>query len=87
MVRLGNVCRNSLTSALLTGVLPRSRTSRFLKPVYAGDTLYPLLEIIDLKAQRTTGVVTLKAAIRNQRDELVLEGEQKFLLRRRNPAA
>lgn len=60
---------------------------RFLKPVYVGDTLYPSLEIIELKPQRTTGVVTLKATIRNQKDELVLEGEQKFLLRQRNAAA
>lgn len=62
------------------------QSSRFLKPVYVGDTLYPMLEIIDLKPQNTTGVVTLKATIRNQKDEIVLEGEQKFLLRRR-PAA
>ncbi len=56
---------------------------RFLKPVYVGDTLYPMLEIIDLKRQNTTGVATLKATIHNQKNELVLEGEQKFLLRRR----
>jgi len=63
------------------------QNSRFLKPVYVGDTLYPMLEIVDLKPQNTTGVVTLKATVRNQKDETVLEGEQKFLLRRRRPAA
>lgn len=59
------------------------QSCRFLKPVYVGDTLYPMLEVIDLTPQNTTGVVTLKATIRNQNDETVLEGEQKFLLRRR----
>ncbi len=32
---------------------------------------------------RTTGVVTLKSTVFNQRKELVLEGTQKFLIRRR----
>jgi acyl dehydratase len=63
------------------------QNSRFLKPVYVGDTLYPMLEITDLKPQNTTGVATLKATIRNQKDEIVLEGEQKYLLRRRPAAA
>jgi len=61
------------------------QSSRFLKPVYAGDTLYPMLVVTELKPQRTTGVVSLKATIHNQKGELVLEGFQKFLLRKRNP--
>src|SRR5436309_2713550 len=59
--------------------------SRFLKPVYPGDTLYPMLEIAALAPQRSTGVVTLAATVRNQRGELVLSGEQKILLRKRAP--
>ena len=59
--------------------------SRFLKPVYAGDTLYPMLEISELKPQRTTGVVTLRSTVHNQKGELCLEGEQKYLLRKKNP--
>ena len=61
-------------------------SARFLKGVYAGDTLYPMLEVAELKPQRTTGVVTLRATIHNQRRELVLEGQHKYLLRKRNPA-
>ena len=61
-------------------------TARFLKGVYAGDTLYPLLEVSELKPQRTTGVVTMRATIHNQRRDLVLEGQHKYLLRKRNPA-
>jgi acyl dehydratase len=63
------------------------QSSRFLKPVYAGDTLYPLLRVTDLKPQRSTGVVTVASTVHNQRRELVLEGGQKYLLRRRQPAA
>jgi acyl dehydratase len=59
------------------------QSSKFLKPVYPGDTLYPSLEIAALTAQRTTGVVTLMATVHNQRGELVLTGEQKLLLRKR----
>jgi acyl dehydratase len=38
-----------------------------------------------LTPQRSTGVVTLAATLHNQKGELVLTGEQKILLRRRNP--
>ena len=62
------------------------QSSRFLKPVYAGDTIYPALRIAGLKPQRTTGVVSVAATVHNQRGELVMEGEQKYLLRRRQPA-
>jgi acyl dehydratase len=63
------------------------QSSRFLKPVYPGDTLYPMLEIAALMQQRSTGVVTLATTVHNQRDELVLRGEQKILLRKRAAAA
>ena len=61
------------------------QSSKFLKPVYPGDTLYPMLEIAALTPQRSTGVVTLAATVHNQRGELVLAGEQKILLRKRAP--
>lgn len=59
------------------------QSSKFLKAVYPGDTLYPSLEVTALTLQNTTGVVTLRSTIHNQDGELVLEGEQKFLLRLR----
>jgi acyl dehydratase len=65
----------------LLGFLEQS--SRFLKPVYAGDTLYPALEVAELAAGRSTGVVTLRSSVFNQRREQVLEGMQKFLIRKR----
>jgi len=62
------------------------QSSKFLKPVYPGDTLYPSLSIAALTAQRTTGIVTIAVTVHNQKNELVLTGEQKYLLRKRNPA-
>ncbi len=59
------------------------QSSKFLKPVYPGDTLYPMLEVAALTPQRSTGIVTLAASVHNQNGELVLSGEQKILLRKR----
>jgi acyl dehydratase len=70
-----------LVEESLIGLLEQS--SRFLKPVYAGDTIYPALDVTELSAGRTTGVVGLRSTVFNQRRELVLEGLQKFLIRRR----
>jgi acyl dehydratase len=70
-----------LVEESLVGFLEQS--SKFLKPVYAGDTIYPALEVAELQGGRTTGVVNLRSTIFNQRRELVLEGLQKFLIRRR----
>jgi acyl dehydratase len=71
----------SLIEESLMGFIEQS--SRFLKPVHAGDTLYPALEVAGLKPQRTTGVLTLRSTVHNQKGELVLEGEQKYLLKLR----
>lgn len=59
------------------------QSSKFLNPVYVGDTLYSFLEVTDLIPNRTTGVLVLRTEVRNQRDEVVLEGMQKYLLRKR----
>jgi acyl dehydratase len=65
----------------LIGFLEQS--SRFLKPVYVGDTLYPMLEVSELKPGRTTGVAILKLTIHNQKGELVSDGEHKYLIKRK----
>jgi len=72
------------TEDSLVGFIEQS--SRFLKPVFAGDTLYPALEIDELTPGRTTGVLGFRSTVFNQRKELVLEGKQRYLLRKR-PAA
>ena len=48
-----------------------------------GDTLYPMLEVSELKAGRTTGVVTMKLTIHNQSGTLVCDGEHKYLVKKR----
>ena len=58
------------------------QSSQFLKGVYVGDTLYATLTITALIPQRTTGVVVFAATIHNQKGELVLKGEHKYLLRK-----
>jgi acyl dehydratase len=77
------------------GVLPQmmgpsligfiEQSSHFLKAVYCGDTIYPAVEISDLKTQRTTGVMTCRITIHNQDGDLVMAGEQKYLLRLHPP--
>jgi acyl dehydratase len=62
------------------------QSSRFLKPVYVGDTLYSMLTITELVPGRSTGVVVMRATIHNQSKELVMEGEHRYLLRRRPPS-
>jgi acyl dehydratase len=61
------------------------QSAKFLKPVHAGDTLYPMLVVAALTPQRTTGIVAVAVTIHNQRGELVLTGEQKYLLKKRRP--
>lgn len=58
-------------------------SGRNLKPVYCGDTVYPLLTVSDIKVQNTTGVLTLAATVHNQDSVLVFEGQHKYLIRRK----
>lgn len=59
------------------------QSSRFLGMVFVGDTLYGTLQVTEIIAQNTTGVLTLKSTVHNQRSELVMDGLQKYLLRKR----
>ena len=65
----------------LKGFLEQS--SRFLHPVLLGDTLYPALTVDELTPQRTTGILGMASTIHNQDGVLVMEGRQRYLLRRR----
>ena len=58
-------------------------SAKFVGRVYAGDTLYPLLEITELIPQKTTGVIAMRATVHNQRSELMLEGVHRYLIRKR----
>ncbi|MDS1140526.1 MaoC family dehydratase [Pusillimonas sp. SM2304] len=59
------------------------QSSRFLKPVFVGDTLYASLEVVEMIPGNTTGVLVLRSEVRNQREEVVMDGLQKYLLRKR----
>ncbi len=49
---------------------------KFSKPVFIGDTVHVVLEVVDLKPARRLGggVVSIKVDVRNQRDETVMRG-------------
>jgi acyl dehydratase len=59
------------------------QSSRFLAPVFVGDTLYASLRIAALEPQRTTGILTMASSVKNQKGVLVLDGTQRYLLRKR----
>jgi acyl dehydratase len=73
-----------LVADSLLGMLECSATMR--APVYCGDTVYPMLEIAELKAQRTTGILAMRATVHNQKGELVLEGTHRYLIRKKPTA-
>ncbi len=59
---------------------------RFLKPVYAGDTLVTTSEVIGLKQNSSgkTGVVWVRSTGRNQHGEVVLEYVRWVMVRKRD---
>jgi 2-methylfumaryl-CoA hydratase len=62
---------------------------RFLKPVYAGDTLSTVSEVIGLKenSNRKTGTVYVRSTGSNQRGETVLAYVRWVMVRKRDEAA
>ena len=59
------------------------QSSQFLGPVFAGDTVYPELEIVELIPQRSTGLVRVKSTVHNQKGELVMSGTQSYVVKKR----
>lgn len=74
---LAEALADSLKGALEFG-------GRALKPVYRGDTIYPRLIVSELVPGKTTGVLTVRAEVYNQRGELVFEGFHKYLVKKKN---
>lgn len=54
-------------------VILLSHSSRFLKPVRAGDTITATAEVVDTRKDK--GIVTLKNDCTNQNGEVIVEGE------------
>jgi 3-hydroxybutyryl-CoA dehydratase len=66
---------SSKSPAVLTAALVDIRTWSFLKPVFIGDSLYAVTEIIDLKSHgRRHGEVHWYRQLFNQRGEKVQDG-------------
>ncbi len=61
------------------------QSSRFVAPVFVGDTLHPRLTVSELVPKRTTGLLRMRVTLHNQREELVLEGEHTYLIKKRHP--
>ena len=59
-------------------------SGKFLKAVYLNDTLYPSLKITKLTPQNTTGIIFMKATVKNQNGIIVFEGQHKYLIKKRN---
>jgi acyl dehydratase len=58
--------------------------SRFLKPVFIGDTLAPILEVTELIPKGKRGIMKVRCSITNQRGELVLEGGHTYFMKCRS---
>jgi 3-hydroxybutyryl-CoA dehydratase len=55
--------------------------SRFLKPVVLNDTVHAEFEVAALERKGDRGILRLRVAMVNQRNEAVLEGHHVYLLR------
>jgi 3-hydroxybutyryl-CoA dehydratase len=56
------------------------QTTRFVAPAFVGDTIRPEHEVVGLERKRSAGLVTVRVTLTNQRGELVLEGEHRYLI-------
>ena len=56
---------------------------RFVKPVFAGDTIMAKIRVIEKIERGDYGIVTFSNEVYNQREELVLIFQAKLLLRRK----
>jgi acyl dehydratase len=62
---------------------------RFVEPVLPGDEIHSVSEITEVRRSRSKpdrGIVTMRVATRNQRDEIVLEGTDVVLVGARGDA-
>ncbi|APB70884.1 hypothetical protein PPYC1_11155 [Paenibacillus polymyxa] len=55
---------------------------KFIKPVYPGDELYTIVEVIGIKEKRNeTGLVTVLLSTFNNKEEKVFEGDLSVLVK------
>jgi len=63
-----------------TAVAHTSDVFRYTAPVFFGDTIYPEFEIIGLEQKKRWGEVTVKLSVKNQKEELVVDGTSVALI-------
>ena len=75
----------STLSPLLEGSIVAfvEQASRFLKPVLIGDTITPEIEVTELVPKTDMGLLRLATRVKNQREEVVLEGMHAYLVKKR----
>jgi 3-hydroxybutyryl-CoA dehydratase len=56
------------------------QTTRFKGPAFIGDTIKPRHEVVALDRKRSAGLLALRVTLTNQREEIVLEGEHRYLI-------
>jgi 3-hydroxybutyryl-CoA dehydratase len=56
------------------------QTTRFKGPAFIGDTIKPRHEVIALDRKRSAGLLTLRVTLSNQHDDVVLDGEHRYLI-------
>jgi acyl dehydratase len=93
------VVHGLLGLSLLTGLMDRTGTFsgsaiamlgirdwRFLRPVFVGDTLHGVIEIVSMRktSKGDRGIVDRKLSLINQREEVVQEGHMPTMLRLRS---
>lgn len=57
------------------------QSSRFLKPVFIGDTVAPEMEVVELIPKGKRGIVKVRVIIKNQKKEVVMEGQQVYMVK------
>lgn len=52
------------------------------RPLWAGDTAYPVSEIVQLTPQHTTGIIEMRVTILNLYEKFLMDGTHHFLLKK-----
>jgi acyl dehydratase len=75
----------STLSPLLEGSIVAfvEQSSRFLKPVFIGDTISPEIEVSELIPKTDMGLLKLTTRVKNQHGEVVLAGMHAYLIKKR----
>src|SRR4051812_44535783 len=55
---------------------------KFIKPVYPGDELHTIVEVLDKKEKKEAGIITVLLSTYNDKEEKVFEGDLSALIKR-----